>query len=332
MKRALLLGLPLLLMAAQDAPPAAYALATLNVQQGGTRDAEGVYRGGTFTLVGSFTPPAEHGPRDALIAFEGPGWESDKVAYRLYLDERNVPDIYGKKLPRPVLPHIGQGKDDYHAMADWGQDILQVNQSLGTGGIGVMRDGKVTQLGKSRISAMVINAPERAAVLVTSLGFAGTDGPADMTATYSIAAGSRITEVEANVRGSVPEMIAGIIRHPSVALVSGKAGKWSYVGTWGVQSLAKDELGMVLFYRTDSVEQTQPRIGATDISISFCRPSHFRYAFAAAWIQEPGAPKTLAAFDAWARSAAAEFDRTDQVPEDDPCILIKGFTTGPVQR
>lgn len=317
MKAALLLGLPLLLMAAQDAP-APYALATLNVQQGGTRDAEGVYRGGSFHLVDSFTPPAEHGPRDALIAFEGPGWESDKVAYRLYLDERNVPDIYGKKLPAPVLPRIGQGKDDYHAMADWGQDILQVNQSLGAGGIGVWRGG-VTQLGKSQISAMVVNAPGRAAVRVTSLGFAGKNGPADLSAVYALPAGSRITEVTADVRGSVPEMIAGIIRHPEVEIVRGSTGRWAYIGTWGVQSLAKDELGMVLFYRLDSVGAVD--VGATDISIGFCDPRHFRYAFAAAWIQEPGAPKTLAAFDAWAKSATGEFDRADEAPAATPCTM-----------
>ncbi|MCW3848964.1 DUF4861 domain-containing protein [Sphingomonas sp. LB-2] len=328
MKAVLLLGLPLLLMAAQDAP-APYALATLNVQQGGTRDAEGIYRGGAYTQVDSFAPPAEHGPRDALIAFEGPGWESDKVAYRLYLDERNVPDIYGKRLPRPVLPHIGQGKDDYHAMADWGQDILQVNQSLGAGGIGVMRANAetrrwgVTQLGRSRISATVVNAPGRAAVRVTSLGFAGKDGPADLSALYALPAGSRITEVTADVRGSVPEMIAGIIRHPGVEIVRGASGRWAFIGTWGVQSLAKDELGMVLFYRTDSIGALD--IGETDISISFCNPSHFRYAFAAAWIQEPGAPKTRAAFEAWAGSAAADFDRADEAPAARPCQISRGI-------
>jgi hypothetical protein len=329
MKPALLLALPLLLLAAQDAP-APYALATLNVQQGGTRDAEGVYRGGTFKLVERFDAPAEHGPRDALIAFEGPGWESDKVAYRLYLDERNVPDIYGKRLPRPVLPHIGQGKDDYHAMADWGQDILQVNQSLGAGGIGVWRETNaethkygVTQLGPSRVSASIVNTPGRASVRVTSLGFAGDEGPANLTATYSIMPASRITEVEATVDGAVPGMIAGIIRHPGVEIVSGKSGKWSFIGTWGVQSLAKDELGMVLFYRTDTA---MPIKGETDISIQFCDRHHFRYAFAAAWIQEPGAPKSRAAFEAWALTATAEFDRADAVPPTgNACIVIHGI-------
>lgn len=319
--KAALLALPLLLLAAQDAPTAPYALATLNVQQGGTRDAEGVYRGGTFKLVDRFTPPAEHGPRDALIAFEGPGWESDRVAYRLYLDERNVPDIYGKKLPRPVLPYIGQGKDDYHTMADWGQDILQVNQSLGAGGIGVWRDGKVTQLGKSQMTARVLNVPGRSGVNVRSVGFAGDGGPATLTATYIIAAGSRITEVEALTTGAVPAMIAGIIRHPGVEIVRGFSDRWAYIGTWGIQSLAKDELGMVLFYRTDAVGALE--IGDTDISIHFCDSEHFRYAFAAAWIQEPGAPKSKPAFEAWAQSTIDAYDRADKVPDNGGCVILR---------
>lgn len=326
MKHALWLAMPLLLIAAQDAP-APYALATLNVRQGGTRDAEGVYRGGTFHLVDSYTPPAEHGPRDALIAFEGPGWESDQVAYRLYLDERNVPDIYGKKLPGPILPRIGQGKDDYHAMADWGQDILQVNQSLGTGGIGVWRwdpktrKSSVTQLGRSRISAAVHNSPAGASVEVTSLGFQGERGPADLVATYSIAPGSRVTKVDARASGSVPAMIAGIIRHPNVTIFKGAAGKWSYIGTWGDQSLAKDGLGIALFYRAD---EAVPIIGETDIAVLFCNPWSFRYAFAAAWIQEPAAPKSGPAFDAWMKQTAAELDQSDTVAARGyPCVLVQ---------
>ena len=141
MKHALwLLAAPLLIAAGQDSAPPA-PLATLNVRQ-----ADGGYK-----LVDRIDVPADHRIHDGLIAMEGPGWESDRIAYRLYLDERNVPDIYGKKLPGNVLPTIGMGKDDYHSMAPWGQDIFQVDQSLGMGGIGVLRGGVATQLGKAKI-------------------------------------------------------------------------------------------------------------------------------------------------------------------------------------
>ncbi|MEZ0244793.1 MAG: DUF4861 family protein [Sphingomonas sp.] len=306
MKHALWLAMPLLLLAAQDAPPAPYALATLNVQQGGTRDAEGVYRGGKFKPVKDFEVPAAHGPRDALIAFEGPGWESDKVAYRLYLDERNVPDIYGKKLPGPVLPRIGQGKDDYHSMADWGQDILQVNQTLGAGGLGVMRDGKVTQLGHARqINARLFSYPGKVTVEVTSSGFSvpgATTG--DLTASYSISAGSRITRVGASQTGDKAPMVAGIVIHPNTQHFASTSGKWRYIATWGVQSLANDELGLALFYPADNVSETGENNGT--FFVRFCNPRMIRYAFAGVWIQEPGAPKDAASFKRWLDETAAE--------------------------
>lgn len=287
-------AMPLLLAAGQDTPAPA-PLATLNVRQAD----------GSYQSVDRYVVPADHKIHDGKIAFEGPGWESDKVAYRLYLDERNVPDIYGKKLPGAVLPSIGQGKDDYHSMADWGQDIFQVNQSLGMGGIGVIRGGRATQLGPARITARVFNTPERATVLVENRGFAGEDGPADLSTTYRIGAGSRITHVEARVSGKVPAMAAGLTLHPGVSrIASPKRGAWRYIATWGEQSLAKDGLGIALFYPADEVAET----GADDqtLYVRFCDPRNIRYAFAAAWVQEPGAPKTERAFRKWLDDTAAE--------------------------
>lgn len=307
MKRVILLA-PLLL-AAQDAP-GGIARATLNVQQGGTRYDDGVYRGGTFKLVERFDPPADHGPRDALIAFEGPGWESDKVAYRLYLDDRNVPDVFGKKLPAPVLDKIGMGKDDYHAPAAWGMDILQVNDTLGAGGIGVMRDGQVTQLGPSTISASIANLPGRAEVRVENRGFKGYNGPAHLSTRYAIAAGSRLTHVEARASGQVPQMVAGVILHPGTQVLEGGKAKWRYLASWGKQSLARDGLGLALFYSTDYVDSAGTLDG--NLALTFCDPGRIRYAFAAAWVQEPGAPKTAAQFRKWLDDTVAELGRTQR--------------------
>lgn len=307
--RALWLATPLLFAAApghgQDASQP-FARATLNVQQGGTRGADGKVSGSSFALVDSFDVPADHQIHDQLIAFEGPGWESDKIAYRLYLDERNVPDIYGKRLPAPILPRIGMGQDDYHTLADWGMDIFQVNQSLGMGGIGVLRDGKVTQLGRSTIHAEARNLGPIALVDVDNDGFAGAQGPANMKTRYAIKPGSRITMVSSIVTGPAPRMVAGLTLHPGVTQVSGGAGRWRYFGSWGKQSLAKDDLGIVLFYRANDAIQTGNNNGS--LFVEFCDPTRIRYAFAAAWVQEPGAPQTLKAFRAWADATAREFD------------------------
>ncbi|MEI9849546.1 MAG: DUF4861 family protein [Sphingomonas sp.] len=311
---------------AQETPPeAGLALATLNVQEGGTRGEDGVWRGGTFRLVPRFDAPAGHGPRDQLVAFEGPGWESDRVGYRLYLDERNVPDVYGKKLPGAVLPRIGQGKDDYHDMADWGMDILQVDATLGAGGIGVLRAGKVTQLGPARLASSVVSLPDRAIVMVESRGWAGEGGPANMVASYAISPGSRLTHVEAHLAGHVPQMMAGLVRHPGTVAVEGGSGKWRYAASWGDQSLAKDGLGLALFFRRDEAGGPADRDG--NIAIAFCDRGVLRYAFAAAWVQEPGAPRTLPEYRAWLDATVKELDGGDQRVLEKDCVYDAGVGT-----
>jgi hypothetical protein len=55
---------------------------------------DGVYSGGEFISIDSAQVPPDHFAHDALYQFEGPGWESEKVGYRLYLDDRNRTDIF----------------------------------------------------------------------------------------------------------------------------------------------------------------------------------------------------------------------------------------------
>lgn len=314
MNRRLLLLAPLLLAAGPANAPQPYALPSLTVRQGGTLGADRIYTGGSFVPVTEFDPPDSHWRSDTLIAFEGPGWETDKIGYRLYLDARNVPDIYGKKLPGPILPKIGHGIDDYHEMADWGRDIFQVDDSLGMGGIGVLRDGKATQLGPAHIHADIRQTTSGwAKVHVTNRGFAGDGGAADLDTVYSIGPGSRVTWVDAGVAGHVPAMVAGLRHHSGTRLIrSPEDGRgFGYVATWGRQSLAGDDLGIVLFYPLE-----EARFGGDDgmsLYVRFCDPRSIHYAFAAAWVQEPGAPKTEAAFRKWLDETALDLGMTTRV-------------------
>lgn len=67
---------------------------------------------------------------------EGPAWENDKVAFRLYFDTRNGKDIFGKIVPGMVMDTIGVSvNNSYHELSNWGMDILHVGNSLGAGAI-----------------------------------------------------------------------------------------------------------------------------------------------------------------------------------------------------
>lgn len=264
-----------------------------------------------YRLLERYDVPASHALHDGLIAFEGPGWESDRVAYRLYLDERNAIDIFGKRQPEPVLARIGIGVDDYHAMADWGMDIFKVGESLGAGGIGTLRAGRAEQIGASRISAAVVaNGPQMAAIRVENRGWRGASGPVDLTTTYRIEAGSRLTHVAASASDSDTPIVAGLTHHAGVEVLrSADKGAWRYVATYGQQSLAGDALGIALFYRATDVSTTGDD-GRT-LYVRFADPRAIRYAFGAAWAQEPGAPTDLAMFRDWLGQTAAALDAAE---------------------
>ena len=287
--------------------------AVLNVQDGGTV-VNRVLQGGVFHLRQSYAVPASHYVGDGLLAFEGIGWESDLVAYRLYLDERLAIDIFGKKRPQPVLHTIGQGLDDYHAAAPWGQDILQVGDSIGIGGIGLLRGGRARQLGKSTLTAKVLESgPQAAVVEVVSSGF---DGPASsLTTRLELRLGSALTRAQARAQGVATPLVTGLVKHPGVTVLQGPvqgAGAaanaprgWAYIATWGVQSLAKDALGMVLFYRPAAVQGGVQDDGNT-LFVRFADPQAMDYAFGAAWAQDQQGVKTLEDFKAWIQTQARQ--------------------------
>ncbi|MFC4700639.1 DUF4861 family protein [Glaciecola siphonariae] len=65
---------------------------------------------------------------------EGPAWENDNIGFRLYFDERNGFDIFGKTGANIVLDSVGIN-ENYHELQDWGMDILKVGRSLGSGAL-----------------------------------------------------------------------------------------------------------------------------------------------------------------------------------------------------
>jgi hypothetical protein len=95
-----------------------------------------------------------------LYLTEGPGWENDKVAFRLYFDVRNGKDIFAKRTARMVLDSVGvKVHPSYHELQDWGMDVLHAGKSLGSGALAllVLKDGKDTlmRLGGENIKRTV---------------------------------------------------------------------------------------------------------------------------------------------------------------------------------
>jgi hypothetical protein len=270
------------------------------------------YEGGDFQNVQYLRVPPEHTDHSLFIRYEGPGWESDKVGYRFYLDWRNAADIFGKKVPAMVLQNVGlDGFDSYHEMSDWGMDILKVGESLGIGSIGMWNRDKANRVSAtdSVTCEIAANGPVYSQVRTQYFGWEVDGKKYDLTSNLSITAGSRLTRHELQITGSPENLCTGIVKHPEVSLLksSGNINNWTYLATYGKQSLADDNLGMAVLYKTaDLIEVRED----SNSHVIVLKPTggNLEYYFLAAWEKEPGGIQTEAQFVQYLENVIAGLD------------------------
>jgi unsaturated chondroitin disaccharide hydrolase len=95
---------------------------------------------------------------------EGPGWESERIAFRIYLDPRNAIDIYAKRRPSLQLKMYASPDYTYHDESPEGRDIFRVGGAIGIGGVAAMLDGKLAKVAdvKERKWRIISTGPVRA--------------------------------------------------------------------------------------------------------------------------------------------------------------------------
>src|ERR1039457_4707880 len=74
--------------------------------------------------------------------YEGLGWESQDIAWRIYFDKRNAIDIYGKRRPGLYLDLFAAPEYVYHLESPMGRDIFKVDPTLGVGSVAAIVNGK----------------------------------------------------------------------------------------------------------------------------------------------------------------------------------------------
>lgn len=286
--------------------------AELSVKKGGKWEGSN-YVGGTFKNVSYLRVPPQHTDHSTFIRYEGPGWESDKVAYRFYLDWRNATDIFGKKTADMVLQNVGQeGIDTYEQMSDWGADIFKVGNSLGIGAIGMWHENKVKMVSvvDSVTSQIADNGAIYSEILTKYHGWQVGTQKYEMTSALSIAAGKRLTRHQLTVNPNVENLCTGLAKHPgTVYLKSDSAGdgQWQYFALWGNQTLFNDSLGIAVLYRaSDLLQMTEDSLSY----VALLRPTngHLTYYFLAAWDQEPGGITTQDAFRKYLNETIQKLD------------------------
>ena len=275
------------------------------------------YAGGSFQNVDYLRVPPEHKDHSWFIRYEGPGWESDKVGYRFYLDQRNATDVFGKLTTDMVLQQVGlDGFDSYHNMQPWGMDVMKVGKSLGLGSIGSLVDGKIERVEKTDSVTCRIeqNGPVWSSIETQYFGWQLKDKKHSVHSRISISAGSRITHQKLRFDNAPENISTGIVKDKTSPLIKepGSKTKWGYLATWGKQSLNNDELGLAVFFDPSTFSNFTDDEFSHVVKLS-PKQASLQYYFLAAWVKEPGGIQNEEQFRKYIDQVATELAQPVQV-------------------
>jgi hypothetical protein len=274
--------------------------AELSYKKGGEwKDRE--YIGGNFENTQFLRVPPEHKDHSWFIRYEGPGWESDKVGYRFYLDQRNATDVFGKMTEAMVLQKVGlDGFDSYHEMQPWGMDVMKVGKSLGVGSLGSFVNGQAIRIEKTdSVSCRIVENGDVYSSIVTKYnGWMVGDKKYDLHSYLAIHAGTRTTQQTLTVTNNIENVATGIVKDKAATLISknGDSKHFGYIATYGKQSLNTDNLGLAVFFDSKQlIELTED----PNSHVIMLKPSNGKltYYFLSAWEKEPGGIKDQKQFE-----------------------------------
>jgi len=268
------------------------------------------YIGGTFHNVPYLRVPPEHKDHSWFIRYEGPGWESDRVGYRFYLDQRDAVDVFGKKTHDMVLQNVGlDGFDSYHEMQPWGMDVMKVGKSLGLGTAGMVVNGNAIRIEKTDSVDCRIweNGVVYSSILTRYHGWQVAGKKFDVQSRLTIHAGARLTHQFISITGNPESLCTGIVKDTNAPLFSkpGDHDQWGYMATYGRQSLNNDNLGLAVFFNPNAFSRFTED-GASHVVILKPDAGKLDYYFLAAWELEPDGIKSETEFLAYLDRVANE--------------------------
>jgi hypothetical protein len=234
--------------------------------------------------------------------YEGMGWESERTAWRLYFDQRNAIDLFGKRRHKLLLDHFAAPGVDYHAESPEGRDIYRIGASLGIGAVGALVNGKVVKVAEvtERKHRIIGAGPVRAVVELIYRGWQVDGRSVELTSRITQWAGERGFEHRVFLQpGNGVVLVAGLPRQPGLVELSippARPGEAYLLGTWGhqvlgpgartVDSLPDQNLGLALLVP----QATAEAIIAGDVANYLIRiplqNGSGRWYVTAAWDQE----------------------------------------------
>lgn len=295
-----------------------FSYAEISVKTDGKWENRKYIGGSKFKNVDKLNLAPQHTDHSFDIRYEGPGWESNKVAYRLYLDWRNAIDIFGKKTDTLVLPYVGQdGFDSYHEMSDWGADILKAGKGIGVGSIARYTNNETLHFNTVTATTVAIkNGKKESVIHIKYDGWKTANDVIDFTSTLKIKADDRITQHTIQASKNIEGIATGIVRLKNLPLLQNESQnkKWAYIATYGAQTLVSDTdlLGMVVFYETAAVEKLVE--GEHDHLVLFKPATKANtFYFAGVWEQEKNGITNKEDFIKYIDQKLAELNATNKM-------------------
>ncbi|MDW7693583.1 DUF4861 domain-containing protein [Flammeovirgaceae bacterium SG7u.111] len=266
------------------------------------------YQGGTFQNINELRVPDKHTDHSFYIRYEGPGWESDLVGYRFYLDWRNATDIFGKSTHDVVLQDVGQdGFDSYHEQEPWGMDVLKVGKSLGIGAFGVFEEDHATRIDKTDSITCKIaeNGSIYSSIKTSYFGWKVAGLSIDLESNLSIHAGTRLSHHQLQVSEALANYCTGIVKDDNATLFTqqGDESQWGFIATYGKQSLNNDNLGLAVFFASKDFKGFREDEHSHIVKIN-SGTNELDYYFLGAWEGEKGGIKSEAEFIEYIKQTA----------------------------
>lgn len=148
--------------------------------------------------------------------FEGLGWESEAGAWRIYFDQRNAIDMFGKRRPGLYLEMFGAPEYDYHAESPLGRDIYRIGDAIGIGAVAALVDGKVVKVSEvaERKWRIIAAGPARVIVELTYNGWKVGGREVNLTSRMTQWAGKHGFEHRITAENAAGlTLVTGVVRH-----------------------------------------------------------------------------------------------------------------------
>src|SRR2546430_5891904 len=153
------------------------------------------------------------------MKFDGLGWESEATAWRIYFDQRNAIDVWGKRRPGLYLEMFGAPEYVYHWESPFGRDIYRIGDAIGIGAVAALVDGKAVRASDvaERKWRIVSAGPVRAIVELTYKGWQVGGREVNLASRMTQWAGKHGFEHQVtaeNANGLT--LVTGIVRQPGL--------------------------------------------------------------------------------------------------------------------